>query len=118
MLMMPWFPNRWVGRFEGRRSGEHNLPDSEMGTRRPRRPLWKPSPNWRRRRAWFRSPHHGRGFGGRTAHRASVMAKLEQAIDASPGNMAFTANLAYAYAVSGKREEAVDTERSEDQSHG
>jgi TolB-like protein/DNA-binding winged helix-turn-helix (wHTH) protein/Tfp pilus assembly protein PilF len=33
--------------------------------------------------------------------------ELKKAIEASPGSTAFTANLAYAYAVSGKRDEAV-----------
>jgi hypothetical protein len=33
--------------------------------------------------------------------------ELKEAIEASPGSTAFTANLAYAYAVSGKRDEAV-----------
>jgi TolB-like protein/DNA-binding winged helix-turn-helix (wHTH) protein len=36
-----------------------------------------------------------------------AVAELRKAIELSPGSMAFTANLAYAYAVSGMREEAV-----------
>jgi Flp pilus assembly protein TadD len=36
-----------------------------------------------------------------------AIAELQKAIDLSPGSTAFTANLAYAYAVSGMRDEAV-----------
>ncbi len=47
------------------------------------------------------------------------IAELKQAIEASPGSTAFTANLAYAYAISGKREDAATILNSlKDQGHG
>ena len=47
------------------------------------------------------------------------IAELKQAIEASPGSTAFTANLAYAHAISGKREDAVAIlNRLKDQGHG
>jgi tetratricopeptide (TPR) repeat protein len=38
---------------------------------------------------------------------SAAIAELQKAIELSPGSAAFTANLAYAYAVSGMRDEAV-----------
>jgi Flp pilus assembly protein TadD len=37
-----------------------------------------------------------------------AIAELQKAIELSPGSTAFTANLAYAYAVSGMRDEALE----------
>ncbi len=57
---------------------------------------------------FFASAHYvlGQAFVQKHAYKEAI-AELQKAIDLSPGSTAFTANLAYAYAVSGMRDEAV-----------
>ena len=57
----------------------------------------------------FFAPAHyvlGQAFVQRHNYNGAI-AELKKAIELSPGSTAFTANLAYAYAVSGRRNEAV-----------
>src|SRR5262249_34463689 len=56
----------------------------------------------------FALAHYQLGQAFQQMHMQSAsIAELQKAIELSPGNTAFKSNLAYAYAVSGRRDEAI-----------